>query len=97
MTELNAEALEGLLKEAAELPNPKTNLLTHNERELIDFCQQLASALRASAAREAKLTEALEECRDLTSKGTLSALEEIGRVAAAALSALPSEEPAHDR
>lgn len=55
-----AKALEAaLLKEADELPNPQTNLLTGNERLLIEFCQRLAAALRASAKRILELEKDL--------------------------------------
>ena len=37
-----------LIAEARDLPDPKRRLLTHNERELINLCKQLADALEAS-------------------------------------------------
>ncbi|MDR3427782.1 hypothetical protein [Silvimonas sp.] len=45
---------EALLQEVRELPNPKRNLLTHNERELIDLCNRLAAALVAALVAELK-------------------------------------------
>ena len=51
MTDENINNIDALIKEAAELPDPRRNLLSHNERELIGFCNRLASALTACAAR----------------------------------------------
>ncbi|KAA0678099.1 hypothetical protein [Roseomonas genomospecies 6] len=51
---MSAPNIAALLKEADELPNPERSLLTHNERELIEFCNRLAFALRwvTSESRE---------------------------------------------
>ena len=37
-----------LLKEVRDLPDPRRNLLSHNERELIGLCRRLADALEES-------------------------------------------------
>lgn len=42
--------IEALVRELAELPDPKRSLLSHNERELIDFCQRLGAALQRGVA-----------------------------------------------
>lgn len=51
-----------LLTELDDLPNPARCLLTHNERELIDFCNRLGAALRSRFQPPEKdgLAEAME-------------------------------------
>jgi len=65
---------DDLLKEVAELPNPRTNLLTHNEQVLIDFCQRLGACIEAmqidarSAALAVQPREGGGELRALVEK-----------------------------
>lgn len=53
---MSAPNILALLKEADELPKTDRCLLTHNERELIEFCNRLAFALRWSASAPSTFT-----------------------------------------
>lgn len=66
-------AILALIAEVDGLPDPNKNLLTHNERELIEFCQRLAVPLRTMTG----LIEALKQARAIIYTGvTMSGSDE---------------------
>jgi hypothetical protein len=68
--------VEALVKEVAELPNPATNLLSHNERELIGVCNRLADALAVMKKQALDNEENLKEEIN-TSNKTIDGIREI--------------------